>query len=102
MLSLYSYLFLTFFIVSCSCGHPELHVLTHSFPTRRSSDLGQAAASPRAQVVWPATCLVTWNNVSISLASASPVRSRSITRHIQPVPSRHGVDRKSTRLNSSH
>src|SRR5690606_2078374 len=53
--------------------------------------IGHAAASPSAQMVWPSTCLVTSNSVSISLMSASPVRSRSITRHIQPVPSRHGV-----------
>src|SRR5690606_35521831 len=25
--------------------------------------IGQAAASPRAQMVWPSTCLVTWNKI---------------------------------------
>jgi hypothetical protein len=53
--------------------------------------IGQAAASPSAQMVWPSTCLVTSSSMSISRFSASPSRQRSITRHIQPVPSRHGV-----------
>jgi hypothetical protein len=53
--------------------------------------IGQAAASPRAQIVWPSTCLVTDSSMSISSTSASPRTRRSITRIIQPVPSRQGV-----------
>mmetsp|Transcript_9145 Transcript_9145/g.11923 ORF Transcript_9145/g.11923 Transcript_9145/m.11923 type:complete len:219 (-) Transcript_9145:806-1462(-) len=53
--------------------------------------IGQAAASPSAQMVWPSTCLVTSQSMSISSSSASPFTRRSITRIIQPVPSRHGV-----------
>jgi hypothetical protein len=34
---------------------------------------------------------VTSSSMSISDISASPVTMRSMTRHIQPVPSRHGV-----------
>src|SRR3546814_7543076 len=32
-------MFFSFFFFSCSGDHLDLHVLTHSFPTRRSSDL---------------------------------------------------------------
>src|SRR3546814_1846325 len=32
-----------FFFFSCYCDHRDLHVLPHSFPTRRSSDLLDAA-----------------------------------------------------------
>jgi hypothetical protein len=53
--------------------------------------IGQAAASPSAQIVWPSTCLVTSSSMSISSTCASPFTSRSITRIIQPVPSRQGV-----------
>src|SRR3546814_11982777 len=31
--------YLIYFLLSCYCYHRDLHVLTHSFPTRRSSDL---------------------------------------------------------------
>ena len=53
--------------------------------------IGQAAASPKAQIVWPSTCFVTESSMSISSTSASPRTSRSMTRIIQPVPSRQGV-----------
>jgi hypothetical protein len=53
--------------------------------------IGQAAASPSAQMVWPSICLVTSSSMSISRFSARPSAMRVITRHIQPVPSRHGV-----------
>ena len=52
---------------------------------------GQAAASPRAQMVWPSIWVETSSSRSISVGSASPIAIRSSTRHIQPVPSRHGV-----------
>ena len=42
-------------------------------------------------MVWPSTWVVTSSRVSISRGSASPTAMRSITRHIQPVPSRQGV-----------
>jgi len=53
--------------------------------------IGQAAASPSAQIVWPSICLVTSSSMSISRFSARPSAMRVITRHIQPVPSRQGV-----------
>jgi len=52
---------------------------------------GIAAASPSAQMVWPSTCLVTSSRRSMVSGVASPSRRRSMVRHIQPVPSRHGV-----------
>src|SRR5690606_201391 len=55
--------------------------------------IGQAAASPSAQMVWPSICLVTSNSMSISRFWAGPSTMRSMTRIIQPVPSRHGVHR---------
>src|SRR3546814_12545654 len=40
-------LVLFFFFVYCSVDHRDLHVLTHSFPTRRSSDLLPCCAAAR-------------------------------------------------------
>src|SRR6059058_6535983 len=51
----------------------DLHVVTHSFPTRRSSDL------------------------CTQKANAAPARSSDRTARLRP-----WLDRKSTRLNSSH
>ena len=42
-------------------------------------------------MVWPSIWLATSRSMSISFISASPVAMRSMTRHIQPVPSRQGV-----------
>ena len=42
-------------------------------------------------MVWPSIWVVTSRSMSISFISADPAAMRSITRHIQPVPSRHGV-----------
>src|SRR5882724_13689352 len=53
--------------------------------------IGQAAASPSAQMVWPSTCFVTSSSMSISRLWARPSAILVSTRHIQPVPSRHGV-----------
>src|SRR6476469_3513821 len=53
--------------------------------------IGHAAASPSAQMVWPSTCFVTSSSMSISRLCARPSAIRVRTRHIQPVPSRHGV-----------
>src|SRR3954468_17251433 len=53
--------------------------------------IGQAAASPSAQMVWPSIWVVTSRSMSISRRCARPSAMREITRHIHPVPSRHGV-----------
>src|SRR5689334_6468379 len=52
---------------------------------------GQAAPSPNAQIVWPSICCVTCMSMSISRFCARPSDMRVSTRHIQPMPSRHGV-----------
>src|SRR5207253_10274091 len=58
----------------------------HSFPTRRSSDLGSSSStSSRSPPCWPC-----WPGTKASVASERPTRRCSST------------DRKSTRLNSSH
>src|SRR6185312_1488538 len=46
--------------------------------------IGQAAASPRAQMVWPSISLETSCRRSISGTFASPLTMRVITRHIHP------------------
>ena len=52
---------------------------------------GQAAPSPKAQMVWPSICVVTSISISISRLCARPSAMRMSTRHIQPMPSRQGV-----------
>src|SRR5438034_9643865 len=69
---------------------PHRHL--HSFPTRRSSDLGTV---PSPNHAWPRG----------HAFSSDAIRSRSTTTAMssqaQPQP-RQVTDRKSTRLNSSH
>ena len=48
---------------------------------------GQAAASPRAQMVWPSMPLEISSSMGISLMSASPTSKRSKMLSIHPVPS---------------
>src|SRR3546814_9278875 len=57
------------FLYRCSY-HPDLHGLTHSVPTRRSSDL--------------------WNSIAASAASCSTMRSRGRSRFPPPRWQRHG------------
>src|SRR6185437_13560074 len=52
---------------------------------------GQAAPSPKAQMVWPSICCVTSISMPISRFCARPSAMRVKTRHIQPMPSRQGV-----------
>ena len=58
---------------------------------RISPWIGQAAASPSAQIVWPSICRVDLFQQVDFVDLGAPSTMRSITRHIQPVPSRHGV-----------
>src|SRR3546814_11549109 len=91
---------------------PVLHVLTHSFPTRRSSDLN-AWGSPFFGMpfdwgvdisILPLTKF--WNGHSDLVMGAIVVRTQHwepLWRYIQRTsPSVTSQDRKSTRLNSSH
>src|SRR5205085_12514833 len=80
------------FFFHCYATHRALH----SFPTRRSSDLSCVNRST----------LLSWMARSASAAAHSrPLPSRRSTaarRSCQPGRQGPGVDRKSTRLNSSH
>src|SRR5206468_5122358 len=83
----YSVLLLLFFIfLFFFYGSDDLHLL-HSFPTRRSSDLGLRPGRDRPRLREP-------HGVRAVLAGTSAVLHRG-GRHFR-------LDRKSTRLNSSH
>src|SRR3546814_15044296 len=105
MVILFAFYFLFFF--SWYGDHRDLHVLTHSFPTRRSSDLIVA----RVPVV---RSLYSWTKQLLeTVLSQTSTAFREVVLIEYP---RRGcwavgfitgetvgeVDRKSTRLNSSH
>src|SRR3546814_11862846 len=112
------------FFFSLYGDHRDLHVLTHSFPTRRSSDLlstGLTAVIPSAkQTAELADEPRPWQRIFLSLAKrtmSSTVRkkasypSSAISASSSSIcfttcagaPSGQRLrDRKSTRLNSSH
>src|SRR3546814_16736988 len=76
--------------------HRALHVLPHSFPTRRSSDLSGVPEKGVAAF----ERLASEGVVAVTGAAHSAVCSA-----VGPVAEKHNlafVDRKSTRLNSSH
>src|SRR5437763_16230654 len=75
---------LLYFVFSCYGDHLDLH----SFPTRRSSDLGNVVA------VWLGVDQVA-DRCFFLEPLAPPHRIDRLLR-------REGLDRKSTRLNSSH
>src|SRR3546814_6201682 len=107
-------------------GHRDLHVRTHPFPTRRSSDLAnkgvldsaagakQTSAGGKliliavAGVSLAAAFLLGWlyigRRVGLPLTALTGVMARLANRDWQTdVPDRsRQEDRKSTRLNSSH
>src|SRR5690606_42046059 len=86
----YTLLYNVFLLLSSSAVHRNLH----SFPTRRSSDLGTFGAGQTAR-----------RSVSGSTPRRT-LRGATATRRAGPgigCPSEnHAQDRKSTRLNSSH
>src|SRR5438270_10461536 len=81
---------------------PRAHSDLHSFPTRRSSDLGSkdrtseiAHAHPRVRVVdTPNQGLSAARNVALAAATGEIVAYTDADTRVE--------DRKSTRLNSSH
>src|SRR3546814_2686742 len=110
------------FILSCCGDHRDLHVLTHSFPTRRSSDLTAAHVNDN---------IVIFGRELADLAAKRRAGERNggiaslpksigaqlgkgeggpllVAVHQQEVAARKRArhreveDRKSTRLNSSH
>lgn len=52
---------------------------------------GQAAPSPRAQIVWPSICLLSSQIMSISAARASPFTKRHIMLFIQSTPGKRKI-----------
>src|SRR5207253_9309291 len=84
------------------------HQGLHSFPTRRSSDLRRCIASI-ARVMGPVAANPAHAPVNRSFTAGTPSRVLSVVnslRELTTLPYRCtpniGVDRKSTRLNSSH
>src|SRR3546814_9383561 len=57
----------------CDCDHRDLHVLTHSFPTRRSSDLA-TAVNPPIQGLRPPPWSAMAPSTGARTASATPER----------------------------
>src|SRR5438309_4812172 len=72
----------TFFLFASSGHPPDLH----SFPTRRSSDLGPSGLEDNAA------------RLACPVGRAGALRRRGEAHQLVPL----GKDRKSTRLNSSH
>src|SRR3546814_13727170 len=90
------------FFFYCYGDTRDLHVLTHSFPTRRSSDLPAAVhvALPADAAVDPSLLVVPGEAVAdFDMAEAETLVQVSQAR--LPVADAE-QDRKSTRLNSSH
>src|SRR5205807_9372337 len=91
---------LYFSFLYCFRLHPDLH----SFPTRRSSDLYCLARSKQMPRKLTATSSTPWAGRTIDLATwrrrsnSSSAPSSSSPR----IPPSTIIDRKSTRLNSSH
>src|SRR3546814_19591636 len=116
-----SSLYFCFVFYGCG-GHRDLHVLTHSFPTRRSSDLLHTDHFEKHVLPRPGT---RWDMVSAVMAHDAQMAAGGITTSFDCVcvgvsikhPGRREIfrpmidavreastkgDRKSTRLNSSH
>src|SRR3546814_11598944 len=91
------------FFFSCYGDHRYLHVLTHSFPTRRSSDRKAAGMhairvglGPTPMLYYAVNELNADGGVMVS-GSHNPPEYNGFKFMIGK-----GPDRKSTRLNSSH
>src|SRR5690348_2314155 len=79
---------------SCASALREYSSMRRSISGRKcrsSPCTGQAAPSPKAQMVWPSICCVTSISMPISRFCARPSAKRGKTRHIPPMASRHGV-----------
>src|SRR3546814_20470262 len=92
-------LVLIFFFFERYGDHRDLHVLTHSCPTRRSSDLDVA----RAAGVSPKTVSRVLNDeANVRGPTREKVLVAMAAMDYRPHQSARSLDRKSTRLNSSH
>src|SRR5439155_14206234 len=92
--SSFSFCFLYLFFFDRSGHHRDLH----SFPTRRSSDLGGRAIAQRHPDRHEHRALHVVEPRAARLVAAQRVRDQGSDREIAVVL----LDRKSTRLNSSH
>src|SRR5262245_64414240 len=77
-------------VIYCNGHHPHLH----SFPTRRSSDLCDSESSLRR----PDQQAQPLDRTELLIAQSGTLQGRELEQHRDTV----GIDRKSTRLNSSH
>src|SRR3546814_12054438 len=99
------------FFVYLYGDHRDLHVLTHSFPTRRSSDLDFEQAAHHAalaHVMLRQICAQIAHNAALLAQMKSrialidsPSQLHLIVKTSEDAP-RMTEDRKGTRLNSSH
>src|SRR3546814_4369839 len=82
-----------YFVSLCDGEHRDLHVVTHSFPTRRSSDLafiralGQAAQAPGRVYFTGGASAVVWTRFSAP-SRRSKNRSSSMSNSPRPMISR--------------
>src|SRR5690606_40507545 len=82
----------------------------HSFPTRRSSDLKDVATMQRAYTTWRRTLTVALGVLLVlgALGAAAPAYAQSdeagtlVVSARAEIKAEPDIDRKSTRLNSSH
>src|SRR3546814_14745639 len=92
------------------CDHQDLHVLTHSFPTRRSSDLKRirisgSSPTPTTDRDGPIEQALSDTSRPVSVETDSKISGSRISERMRKrrtSSSDSKVDRKSTRLNSSH
>src|SRR3546814_11616548 len=88
--------------------HRELHVLTHSFPTRRSSDLATKPLDPRRSAKKRIRKIFGDIHEVVQMPNLIEVQRESYEQFLRSDPSVGYVsglektDRKSTRLNSSN
>src|SRR3546814_20595330 len=84
------------------CAHRDLHVLTHSFPTRRSSDLIMVSGDINVMNPNHVIChLDEGATLNMELVADTGKGYVPATGN-RPADAPIGLDRKSTRLNSSH
>src|SRR3546814_18948396 len=97
-------------LVSFTGVHRYLHCLTHSFPTRRSAELRRRDHRPApvlAGGILMIAAMSTITSRTVVLAEANIdtdqiIPARFLTTTERTGLGRHALDRKSTRLNSSH
>src|SRR3546814_12701820 len=100
----------SFFFLYLYGDHRDLHVLTHSFPTRRSSDLTIAKAEQEKANVYTKELFAYCRRFKEQGSQFRAIAGALAAKAVDSLPDglREGaqalmpIDRKSTRLNSSH